>query len=177
MAPQTRIAVHTVGQKRCVWRPKMVVFETHHAKNVGRVQGWRPKHAYLCTLWARKGVSGYLKWWCLKCTMPTNVVWVVGWRPKHAYLCTPWATKGVFGYLQWWCLKRTMPKKHGVGSGVAPQTRMPVHTVAQKSYVWIPQMVVVETHHAKKVWCGCLGGAPNTHTSAHHGREKVCLGT
>ena len=32
VAPQTRIPLDTVGLKRCGWVPKMVVFETHHAK-------------------------------------------------------------------------------------------------------------------------------------------------
>ena len=61
VAPQTRIPLHTLGQKSCFWRPKMVVFETHHAKNMVWVLEWYPKHAYLCTPWARKAVFGYLK--------------------------------------------------------------------------------------------------------------------
>ena len=32
LAPQTPTLLHTMGQKRCVWVPRMVVFETHDAK-------------------------------------------------------------------------------------------------------------------------------------------------
>ena len=139
---------------------------------------WHPKHAYLCTLWARKGVFGYLQWWCLKRSMPTNMLWVLGWRLRHAYLCTLWARNGVFGYLQWWCSKRTMPKdllwvlgwrpmvfethqaeKYAVSFGVAPQTRIPGHPLGQKRCFWVPTMVVFETHHAKK-YAGVLGWRP-----------------
>ena len=37
----------------------------------------------------RTHTMGYLGCWCLKCTMPKNIVWVLGWRPKHPHLCTP----------------------------------------------------------------------------------------
>jgi hypothetical protein len=77
------------------------------------------------------------------------MLWVLGWRPKHTYPCTPRARKDVSGYLKWWCLKQTMPKKYAMGSGVVPQTRIPLHTLAQKRCFWIPKMVVFETHHAK----------------------------
>ena len=36
-------------------------------------------------------------------------------------------------------------KEYAVGSGVAPQTRMPMHTQGPL----IPKMAVFETHHAK----------------------------
>ena len=51
-----------MGHKRCFWIPDMVVFETHPAKKMLPVVRWRPKHAYLCTTEARKGVFAYLKW-------------------------------------------------------------------------------------------------------------------
>ena len=95
---QPPIPLHTMGQKRCLWTPRMGVSETHDAK---------------------------------------SIVWVLGWRSNHPHRCTPWARKGVFGYLRWGCLNCTMPKK----------------------------------------LLGFLGGAPNTHTCAHHGPEKVFLDT
>ena len=52
---------------------------------------WRPKHAYLCELWARKGVVGYLKMVVFETHHAKKIVWVPGWRPKHADLCTLWA--------------------------------------------------------------------------------------
>ena len=70
VAPQTPIPLYTTGQQRCFWIPRMGVFELHNAKKIVWVQGWRPKHPYLCTLQASKDVFGYLRWWCLKCTMP-----------------------------------------------------------------------------------------------------------
>ena len=68
-------------------------------------------------------------------------------------------------------------KKIAVGSGVAPRTRIPVHTVEQKRCFWIPKMVVFETHHTQKKSCGFWGGAPNTQTTAHHKQENVFLDT
>ena len=64
-----------------------------------------------------------------------------------------------------------------MGSGVAPQTHIPLHTTGQERCFWIPKMVVFETNHAKKICYGFWGGAPNTHTSAHLGPEKVLLDT
>ena len=47
VAPQKRIALHTMGQKRCCLIPEVVVFITHHPKNMLWVPGWGPKQAYL----------------------------------------------------------------------------------------------------------------------------------
>ena len=44
--------------------------------------------------------------------------------------------------------------KYDLGSGVAPQTRKPLHTMGQKRCFWIPNMVVFEMHHAKKYAVG-----------------------
>ena len=70
-----------------------------------------------------------------------------------------------------------------MGCGVAPQTRMPVHTLGLKRYFWIPKMVVFETHLATTLGSGVVlgnfgfwGGAPSTHIFAHHGPEKVVSG-
>ena len=68
-------------------------------------------------------------------------------------------------------------KKYGMGSGVAPQTPIPLHIMGQKRCFWIPELEVFETQHAKKTRHGFWGGAPNTHTFAHHGPEKVFLDT
>ena len=97
-------------------------------QNIVWVLGWRSKHPYLCTPQARKGVSGYLKWWCLKRTMPKNMLWVLGWRPKHPYHCTLqlfWIPRMVM-------FETHRAKKNAMGSGVAPQIRIPLHTLAQK---------------------------------------------
>ena len=88
--------------------------------------GWRPKHPYLCTLEASKGVFEYLGWGCLKRTMPKNGVWGLGPRPKHPYLCTLQTSKGVFEYLGWGCLKRTMPYNGVWGLGWRPSTHTSV---------------------------------------------------
>ena len=98
VAPQTPIPLHTTGQKRCFWIPKMVVFETHHARKNGVGSGVAPQTCIPLHTMGQKKISGYLKWWCLKHTMP-------------------------------------------------------------------------------KICCGFWGGAPNTHTSAHHGPEKLFLDT
>ena len=38
--------------------------------------------------------------------------------------------------------------------GCRPKTHIPVHTVGQQMCLWIPKMVVVETHHAEKIDVG-----------------------
>ena len=39
-------------------------------------------------------------------------------------------------------------KKYRLGSGVAPPTRIPLHTMGQQKCFWIPKMVVFEPHCA-----------------------------
>ena len=70
VALQTPIPLYPIGQQRCFWVPRMVVFEMDDTKKNVWVLGGRPKHPYLCTLQASKGVFGCLGWGCLKCTMP-----------------------------------------------------------------------------------------------------------
>ena len=43
VAPQTRIPLHTLDQKRCFWIPKMVVFEMHYAKKYAMGSGVAPQ--------------------------------------------------------------------------------------------------------------------------------------
>ena len=43
VAPQTCIPLHTMGQKRCFWIPKVVVFQTHHAKKYAVGPGVAPQ--------------------------------------------------------------------------------------------------------------------------------------
>ena len=57
-------------------------------------------------------------------------------------------------------------KRHGVGSGVAVQTRIPLHTMGQKKRFWIPKTVVFETKHIKKHGMGS-GVAPQTNITQH----------
>ena len=47
-------------------------------------------------------------------------------------------------------------KRYAVGSGLALQTRIPLHTLAQKRSFWIPKMVVFETNHAKRYAVGSV---------------------
>ena len=143
--------MHTMGPKRCFWIPKMGVFEIDNAKNIVWVQVWRPKHSYVCTPWARKGVFGYLGLRCLQWTMPNNIVWVLGWRPKHPYLCTPWVRKPVFGYLGWGCLQWTMPNKLFGFRGGAPNTHMSAHHGTEKSLLDIRDGVVCNGQCQKNI--------------------------
>ena len=43
VGPQPPIPLHSMGQKRCFWIPKMVAFETHHAKNYAAGYGLGPQ--------------------------------------------------------------------------------------------------------------------------------------
>ena len=66
-------------------------------------------------------------------------------------------------------------KKCGVGSGVAPQTHIPLHTMGQKKCFWMPEMVVFETHEAKQYGVGS-GVAPQTRIPLHTVGQKRCFG-
>ena len=57
---------------------------------------------------------------------------------------------------------------------MAPQTRVPVHTVGQKRWFSIPIMVVFETHHARKHGVGS-GMAPQTRLPLHIMGPKKCF--
>ena len=142
------------------------------------VLGWRSKNPYHCTPRAGKGVFGSPGWVSLKCTMPKNMLWFLGWRSKNPYHCTPQARKGVFGYLGWVSLERTMPEN--IVWVLGWRLNHPYHCTPQasKGVFWIPRMVMLELHSAKKF---CLGSrvAPQTpiHTTVPHRLAKVFLDT
>ena len=61
-----------------------------------------------------------------------------------------------------------------MGSGVAPRTRIPLHTTGQKRCLWIPEMVVFETQHAQKYAVGS-GVAPQTRIPLQTLAQKRCF--
>ena len=65
-------------------------------------------------------------------------------------------------------------KKHCLGSGVAPQTTMYLHSIGQKPCFWIPKMGVFEMDNAKK---HCLGSgvAPQTPIPLHTMGQTTCF--
>ena len=65
-------------------------------------------------------------------------------------------------------------KKHCLGSGVAPQTPIPLYPTGQLKYFWVPSMVVFELHKAKK---HCLGSgvAPQTPISLYPTGQHRCF--
>ena len=65
-------------------------------------------------------------------------------------------------------------KKYAMGSGVAPQRHIPLHTTGQKRCFRIPEMVVFATHHAKKYGVGS-GVAPQTSIPLHTTSQKRCF--
>ena len=61
-----------------------------------------------------------------------------------------------------------------MGSGVARQTHILLHTMDQQSCLWIPKMLVFETHHAKKYDVG-YGVAPQTRIPLHIMVQERCF--
>ena len=55
-------------------------------------------------------------------------------------------------------------KKYCLGSGVEPQTPIPLYPIGQQKCFWMPMMVVVELHNAKKY---CLGSGMVPRTSIY----------
>ena len=177
VAPQTSIPLHTMGQERYSWIPGMGVFEMD-TKNIVWVLGWRPKHPYLCTLWAKKGVFGYLGWGCLKWTLPNNLVRVLEWRPKHPYVCTPRVRKGVPGYLRWRCLKWKMPKiLFGLTGWRLKHPYLCTPWARKVVFGHLEWYGAVLNEQCRKRLFGFCSGAPNTHDFVHHGPEEVFFDT
>ena len=146
----------TPWARNCVFGSlEWVSLDCSMPENIVWVPGWRPNNPYHCTPWARNCVFGSLEWVSLKHTMPQKNLRVLCWRPEHPYLCTPWARNCVFGPLGWVSLNCTMPKKNCMGSGVAPQPPIPLHTMGQKRCFWIPRVGVFETH--KNTFAGRWG--------------------
>ena len=62
--------------------------------------------------------------------MPKYMVWFLGWRPEHTYPSVHTiGQKQCFWIPEMVVFERHHAKRYGVGSGVAPQTRITVHTV------------------------------------------------
>ena len=171
VGPQTPIPLYPVGQERCFWTPRMGVFELHNANKCHGVLGWPPKHPYLCTLQAGKGVFGYLGWGCLNGTMPRNIVGFCGGAP-NTHTSVPYKPAKVFldtwdgGVLTAQCQKISFGFWGGAPN---PPTAVPCG----------PAKVFMDTYDCGLYLClclnctmpqkmvfGCWGGAPNTH--AYH---------
>ena len=65
-------------------------------------------------------------------------------------------------------------KKYAMGSGLTPQTPIPLHSTGQDRSFWIPKMVVVETHHAKKYAVGS-GVTPQRPIALHSRGHRSCF--
>ena len=65
-------------------------------------------------------------------------------------------------------------KKYAIGYGVAPQTRISLHTMGLNRCFWIPKMVVFETHNSKTYAIGSRV-APQTRIPLHTVGQKRCL--
>ena len=65
-------------------------------------------------------------------------------------------------------------RKYHVGSGVAPQPPISLHTLGQKRCFWIPRMGVFELHNARKYHVGS-GVAPQPPMSLHTLGQKNCF--
>ena len=166
-----------MGQKRCFWIPGMGVFVMDNAKKRCLASGVAPQtpiplyriDQQRCFWIPRMGVFELR-------SAKKKIVMPLGWRPKHPYLHTPWAQQDFFGYLGWWCLKWTMPKNVVWVLGWPPKHPYRCTQYARKGIFRYLRWGCLNCTTLKKLF-GFLGGAPNTHTSAIHGPEKVFLNT
>ena len=161
VAPQTRIPLHTLGQKRCFWIPKMVVFETHHATKYALGSGVAPQtRISLHTM-------GQKKCFCV----PKMVVFETHHAKKNCVgsgvaLQQPIALYPV-GQKRCFCIpsmgvfETHNAKKWCLGSGVAPQAPIPLYPTGQQRCFWVPRMGVFAMHNTKK-WCLGSGVALQT---------------
>ena len=64
--------------------------------------------------------------------------------------------------------------KYCLGSGVAPQTLIPLYPTGQQKCSWIPRMMVFEMHNAIK-WCLDSGVAPQTPIPLYPSVQQKCF--
>ena len=121
LAAQAPTALYPIGQQRCFQIPRTLVFE-----------------------------------------VPKNIVWFLGWRPKHAYLCTLKGQQRCFWMPRMLVFDLNNAKKYSLGSGVTPQTPIPLYHIGHQRCFRIPTMGVFELHNAKKHGLGS-GVGPQTH--------------
>ena len=89
MTLQAPIPLYLIGQQRCVWIPRMVVFELHNAKKYCLGSGVAlqapipldPIGQQRCFWVTRMGM--------FELHDAKKFVCVLGWRSKHPYHCTP----------------------------------------------------------------------------------------
>ena len=95
--PTTPFQAHRVQRYACLGRhprPHTLffwhgAFQHHHLRSPKTAFLAHSVQRYACLgHHSRTHTMGYLGCWCLKRTMPTNIVWVVGWLSNHPYLCT-----------------------------------------------------------------------------------------
>ena len=137
------------------------------------VLGWRPNHPYLCTPWDRKSVFESLQLVSLNCIRPEKSCAFWGGAPT-TQTTARYGPERCFLISKMVVFETHHSKKYGLGSGVAPQTRIPLHTMGSKRYFWMPKKVVFETHHAKKHGVG-FGVAPRTPLPLHTMGQKICF--
>ena len=65
-------------------------------------------------------------------------------------------------------------RKWWLGSGVAPQTPMPLYTTVSQKCFWIPRIVVFEVHNAIK-WCLGSGVEPQTSIPLYPTGQQRCF--
>ena len=139
----------------------MGIFETHNAKNYCVGSGVALQTPIPLYTTDQKRCFGCLGSVYLKPTMPKNTCAHQG--PEKVF----WIPRmGVFDMHD--------AKKNCVGSGVALQTHIPVHTTGQKRCLWIPRVGVFETHNAKKDGVGS-GVALQTRIPVHTTGQKRCF--
>ena len=88
VAPQTRIPLHTTGQKRCFWIHKMAVFETHHAIKYAVGSGVALQPPIPLHTMGQKRCFWVPRMMVFETHNAKKIVWILGWRSNHPYLCT-----------------------------------------------------------------------------------------
>ena len=134
-APQTHtpIPLYPIGQQRRFWIPGIGVFELHNAKQTfPGFWGGAPNTHMLVPHRPVKVLFGYLRWGCLNYITQKHIVSVLGWRSKEPvplylidqYRCFCMPRIGGF--------RLQNAKKYCLGSGVAPQTLIPLYPMGQQ---------------------------------------------
>ena len=125
VALQTPTPLHTRGQKKRFWVPRMVVFEMHDAKKYSAGSGVALEPPTPLHTMGQKNVFGYLGWQCLKCMMPKILGGFWGGDPT----CHTSAQKGpekLFLVPRMMVFETLNAKNYCVASEVVLQTPIPM---------------------------------------------------
>ena len=176
VAPQAPIPLYPMGQQRCFWIPRTVVFEMHNVKKYWLGSGVAPQ-APIQTTVSHGPATVFLDTWngvvrnaqCEKISF-----WFWGGAPS-THTTVPHGPAKVHWIPSMVVFEMHCAGKYRLGFGVAPQAPIPLYHIGQQRCFWIPRMGCLNCTR-RKILFGLWGGAPKTDTTVLHRLAKDVFG-